>query len=185
MTELGLGSDAPRDVVESKHIREGHVGLFATHFIAEGDVAITVRGTILSEPTRYSVQVGDGRHANSDGLIENTNHSCTPSAFLDLSDAAAPRLRALRDIALGGEITFNYCASEEDMSSPFDCQCGAGRCYREIKGFRYLTAEQRVDLGELASPWLVAKYTEAQPTPDIGPSEATETRAEARTARAS
>ncbi len=170
MTELGMGSGAHRAVVEFKKIREGHVGLFATHHIANGDVAVALSGRNLQTPTRFSVQIGDGRHADKDGLVEHTNHSCTPSTFLDLSDPKAPRLRALRDIALGDEITFDYCACEEDMSTPFDCECGADRCYGTIKGYRYLTPDQRERLGDRASPWLAAKYAEQEMIPDISPS---------------
>jgi len=174
MVEPGMGSDPHRVVVEFKKIRENHAGLFATHHIARGDIAHTLRGRILTEPTRYSVQVGDGRHADEDGLVEYTNHSCTPSAYLDLSEDGAPHLRATRDIALGGEITIDYCASEEDMSCPFDCECGADKCYGEIRGYRFLSATQRTALTGRVSAFLVAKYVGVSGRRTVQTSEAVE-----------
>jgi len=160
MAELGMGSDTHRVVVEFRKIREDHAGLFTTHYIAKGDIAHTLRGPILSEPTRYSVQVGDGQHADIDGLIEFTNHSCTPSTYLDLSQDGAPRLRATRDIELGGEVTIDYCGSEEDMSCPFTCECGADECYGLVRGYKHLTLAQRAAIGDRASTFLVAKYAD-------------------------
>lgn len=175
MIDLGMGSDAHRVVVEFKEIRKDHAGLFATHHIAKGETAHTLTGRILSEPTRFSVQIDDGRHADEDGLVEYTNHSCTPSAYLDLSDPDAPRLRAIRDIALGGDVTIDYCASEDDMSSPFDCECGAEECYGAVRGYRWLTPAQRAALGERVSAFLVAKYADAPIHQRIEASGATET----------
>ena len=51
--------------------------------------------------------------------------------------------RSLRDILEGEEITFDYNSTEYDLSRPFRCLCGAERCLGYIRGYRYLTANDR------------------------------------------
>lgn len=47
----------------------------------------------------------------------------------------------------GEEITIDYELSEYEMIEPFRCHCCA--CTeREVRGFKYLTAERRSQLGE-------------------------------------
>jgi len=50
--------------------------------------------------------------------------------------------RALRDIAPGEEVTFNYLTTESEMAAPFNCICGSANCFEFIQGRNFLTREQ-------------------------------------------
>lgn len=49
---------------------------------------------------------------------------------------------ALRDIAPGEEITFNYLTTESGMAVPFNCICGSSNCFGFIQGRNFLTRSQ-------------------------------------------
>jgi hypothetical protein len=54
-----------------------------------------------------------------------TNHSCNPSCYVLKSDRT---MRALRDIKIGEEINFDYTKNESNISTSFQCKCGAKKC---------------------------------------------------------
>lgn len=58
------------------------------------------------------------------------NHSCEPTAYIDLARQAVV---ALREIQPGDEITFNYLTTERRIVAPFDCHCGSERCVRRVE----------------------------------------------------
>lgn len=75
------------------------------------------------------------------------NHSCSPNAGLrgDL------RLVALRDIAVGEAITFDYatCMTEDDWT--MECHCGTANCRQQVSGRDWMIqALQR----EYAGHWM-------------------------------
>lgn len=69
-------------------------------------------------------------------------------------DTQAMGLVAKRDIASGEEITINYCATEDVLENPFTCDCGSSRCYGFVRGFRFLTQDQRLLIKDELSPYL-------------------------------
>jgi hypothetical protein len=136
----------PRVCVARRH---GGYCLLARKAIRPGEHLLTIEGETSDEPNRYSVQVGPGVHvvppaelAPGDDSPRYSwrflNHSCNPNTAL-----VGRALHALRSIAEGEELTFDYNTTEYDMASPFRCHCG--HCgERQIRGFRHLTAaEQR------------------------------------------
>ena len=57
------------------------------------------------------------------------NHSCGPNTeFVGLN------VVALRDIAVGEELTIDYARSMNESSEPFDCHCGAPSCRIRVAG---------------------------------------------------
>ncbi|MCA9193996.1 MAG: adenosylmethionine decarboxylase [Planctomycetales bacterium] len=91
------------------------------------------------------------------------NHSCTPNT-VDRWDAQATadlehaETEAIRDIAEGEELTFDYDLEQHDYGSPFECRCGAESCRRVIRGFGGLVHEQQERLLAIASPFVQHKY---------------------------
>ncbi|MEY5032012.1 MAG: Phosphoribosylformylglycinamidine synthase [Planctomycetota bacterium] len=74
------------------------------------------------------------------------NHSCDPSAAVQ-----SRSLIALRPIAAGEQITFDYTTTEGSMAEPFTCLCGASGCVGTVRGFAHLSAaEQRARRDRLA-----------------------------------
>lgn len=116
-------------------------GLFATRPFRKDEILIAFDGPIIDHPTRYSIQMGENLHI--EGTPESNaflNHSCLPSTYVDWKSLS---LRALRDIGAGEELTCNYLTTDWEVHEKFICTCGAPNCYGEIKGFKYLSADQQ------------------------------------------
>ena len=86
------------------------------------------------------------------------NHSCNPNCYVRYGDFA---LIALRDINKGEELSYNYCTTEEDLEQfSFPCSCGAETCIKEVRGFRYLSLEQKKQIQTHLFPYLAEKIEE-------------------------
>ncbi len=140
--------------------------LVALRELAAGDAVLRLQGRLQPEPTRYSVQVGASLHiemppgaatGDDDPAYQwrFLNHACEPNtAFVGWSEAGfalgdfvgpglGPALLAVRAIAAGEELTFDYLTTEFDMAAPFLCGCGSPACVGEVAGYRRLVATQR------------------------------------------
>ncbi|KAI9025389.1 hypothetical protein DFJ74DRAFT_664209 [Hyaloraphidium curvatum] len=78
-----------------------------------------------------------------------TAHSCGPAARiehgpvppLDVPGAEVElSLVAIRDVAAGEVLSFDYDSTEWEMAEPFDCRCGADVCRGRVEGFKLLAA---------------------------------------------
>lgn len=139
--------------------KDGRTAVFTRAAIPAGAVVSRMRGERLDRPSRYTFQIGDGRHLGKSGLpYDEMLHACRANVYVDLADPDRPVLRAAREIPAGGELTVNYCATEEDLAEPFDCACGAPGCYGRVRGYRFLSDEERAALGETAAPHLRRRY---------------------------
>lgn len=132
-------------VLETAHERR----LVALKALSPGDVVLELNGSVNGIPSRYSVQVGWETHLHSDlqagdrELVERyawryMNHHCEPNSVIRDRTVVA-----IRDIAVGDDITFDYNTTEYDMASPFACHCGSPVCVGLVRGARHLTEEQR------------------------------------------
>ncbi len=137
------------------------VGLFATRPIARGAHILLIEGKLQKHPTRYSIQLdvdvhvecdaNFGAHEQSDAMRTRhpwrfLNHSCEPNSRVD-----GRALRAMRTIAEGEQITFDYTTTEASMAEPFQCGCASANCLGHVRGFIHLTREQqRARVGRLA-----------------------------------
>ena len=135
-----------------------HKGVFVTGRVAPGEAVLPLRGVAVDTPYRFSLQIAPDLHLaplaefDDDSMWCFVNHACDPNCHVDLEQMA---LVAIRDIPAGAEVTFNYCSTEEHIVSPFGCDCGADGCYRQIRGFRHLSTEQRQRL-PFPAPHLLA-----------------------------
>lgn len=135
-------------------LREGELGrcVVATGAIAAGEVLIALAHVFVGAASRHTIQLGEGLHQAGTGEIDDyLNHACEPNVALD-----APRrcFVAVRAIAPGEELTFNYLSSEWDMAEAFDCRCGWGRCVGKIRGFKHLSPAQQEEIRPLLTPFL-------------------------------
>lgn len=130
--------------------------LIAIRPIAAGTTLFSLIGRETPTPTRYSVQVGPALHLDQDCARDITDvvhrfywrymdHHCEPTTVIRHREVIA-----LRDIAQGDRVTFNYNTTEDDMAEPFRCHCGSARCAGMVRGARHLTSRQRAML----TPWL-------------------------------
>ncbi|MEZ5904158.1 MAG: SET domain-containing protein-lysine N-methyltransferase [Geminicoccaceae bacterium] len=73
-------------------------------------------------------------NANLDDFV---NHSCDPNTGLQLT-AAGYRMIALRDIARGDELTYDYSTYISGTPERMSCACGAANCRGTIGAFETL-----------------------------------------------
>lgn len=132
--------------------------LIAVRPIRAGTSIFQLEGRETTVATRYSVQVARDVHLDPDDVAYPMdrvrsrswmylNHHCEPSAWIH-----ERVLVALRDIAPGEGVTFDYNTTEWDMASPFDCHCGSAHCVGRVRGAKHLTPEQRARVER----WLAA-----------------------------
>ncbi|HXR98355.1 MAG TPA: SET domain-containing protein [Terriglobales bacterium] len=135
-----------------------HFRLVAQATFSPGEEIWMLAGEVVDVPDRYSVQVGKNDHlrpqpalpqgAEDIYLWRYLNHSCNPNTRI-----VGRKLLALAAIAAGDELTFDYNCTEYEMATPFPCRCGwcAGAT---VRGFKYLSAEERAQRRGSAAPYL-------------------------------
>ncbi len=109
--------------------------------------------------TPEAVQISDTQFIDTDHLVAEDfiNHSCSPNTWLDIERRW---FIALRDISRGEEITYHYLTTEWDMEvwgADFRCACGSPDCLGHIRGFKYLTRDEKLRIKPILSPLLREK----------------------------
>jgi len=159
--------DAYAPAVNPFAVRETHLGkaVFAAQPFAAGDPIVAFTGRRLAAdrlPRRLSgrtdrfVQIARDAYLDPSGAIDDLiNHSCAPNAGLRFT-GDAPLLVAIRDIAVGEEISWDYSTTLADPDWRMACACGAPACRGTIAAFDTLPPErQRWYLSrELVAPYL-------------------------------
>src|SRR4026209_1026853 len=130
-------------------------GAFAIAPIRGGDTVIEYIGERISKQeslkrcidgNNYIFQIND--EFDIDGSIEANvarfiNHSCAPNAEAQLDDEHV-WIVALRDIAPGEEITFNYGYDLDDYRE-HPCSCGAPNCFGYILAVEFWSVARKPD----------------------------------------
>ncbi len=120
---------------------EGHKGVYAREPIARDEVISVWGGQIMTraeieklppEIRRLSMQVEEEYYlaGTSPEAADYFNHSCDPNAGL----SGQIVLVALRDIAPGEEICFDYATCDGSDYDEFECECGAVNCRKQVRG---------------------------------------------------
>jgi hypothetical protein len=141
-------------------------GVWCDEPVAAGRIVLEFDGAVRPVPARFSVQVGAHEHIHPDDdavLAQDLtrfrwrflNHSCAPTCRVE-----GRRLVALRDLAAGEELTFDYNATEWSMAEPFACACGA--CGGSVvRGFAHLDAVARAQRSGWIAEHLVERMAHA------------------------
>lgn len=98
-----------------------------------GDVLTGAELAQVSEKERrLSVQIEEDHYlvTRVDGPGDWINHSCAPNVGLSGQSV----LVAMRDIAAGEEICFDYAMTDSTPYDEFDCGCNSPGCRRHITG---------------------------------------------------
>ena len=138
----------------------------ATRPVRVGGTVLILDGEEMHRPSRHSIQLDERTHIEVTGDLpleelmlahpwRFTNHSCDPNTRL-----VGRALVALRPVRAGDEITYNYNTSEWELAEPFECRCGSPDCERQIRGFKYLGAQERERIRPLLAPHLVRRLGE-------------------------
>lgn len=100
---------------------DGFGSCVATAPFEVGDTVLQLSGPIVAQPTRESIELDHHVHI-IDPQGSYVNHSSTPSTCVDRLNQC---LQAVRDIAVGDEITFDYNQNETCMAAPFHADDGS------------------------------------------------------------
>lgn len=92
--------------------------LFSTKTYEKDSVVFTLKGPIVNEPSKYTIEIGENKH-----IIDNCgvymNHSFDPTTRI-----CGKLVIAEKDINVGDELNFNYNTTETCMASPFTIEEG-------------------------------------------------------------
>jgi len=108
-------------------------GVVAVKAFAEDDQIAEIEGVAWRDgdgvDDRYSLWIEDGLLFDMVDQTRFINHSCDPNAWVDAGVTADGQvwatIIALRPIAIGEEITYDY-AFPPDLAEP--CRCGSANC---------------------------------------------------------
>jgi hypothetical protein len=125
MTALMLKRD--RLILKRDHIGES---LYAGRTYRSGEVVLAFEQVEWrSQRDRDTVEHPFGGHLFHP-LLAKTAHGCTPNCRLSFADRT---LIAIRNIASGDPVSFDYHSTERRLNRPFDCLCGSDRCRGRIE----------------------------------------------------
>ena len=135
-------------------VGETHLGkaVFATEGFTKSETivrfsgrriaAARVPGEISGADDRY-VQIGDDEYLGPSGRIDDLiNHSCSPNTGLRFTEGGV-FLIALRDIAKGEEIAWDYSTTLKDSGWAMQCLCGSAECRGTIRDFATLPEDRQ------------------------------------------
>lgn len=141
-------------------------GLFTARTVSVNDIVLRVedphylsRATSRAHLTRLGFGHADIFQVGHDlflppygGLDDFTNHSCDPNCGLRVNQSGFDML-ALRDIAAGEELTYDYSTHQQHPLEDMACQCGSPKCRGIVRSFSTLPEQLRqryLDLGVVA-----------------------------------
>jgi hypothetical protein len=140
------------------------IGVFAARALPAGTVVLSIddsRIVTAADPLRpgeadyHCDYLGPERTVLMQPPERHINHSCDPNTFVR-TIAGTRQVIALRDIAAGEEITYDYCINGYG-DAVWQCSCGAARCRGTVHAdfFRLPLALQQEYL-PLLDEWFIA-----------------------------
>ncbi|MFM8320726.1 MAG: SET domain-containing protein [Chloroflexota bacterium] len=146
-------------------------GVFAGRAYRPGELVLRVTGRVIDHQTIFSIQVDWDRHIDPDPPYKYLNHSCSPNLGVCSGAAGLPELYALREIAAGEQLTFDYAMTEYchyprlDPQQDFDltCYCGAPNCRGRLGYYSELSEADRQRYSGFISAYLLRPQPEQAP----------------------
>src|SRR6266536_4201323 len=83
------------------------------------------------------------RVIDGDGIAAFINHSCDPNCEADEVDGRV-FIRAIRNIAAGEELAYDYNLYDGDLGDPAPCCCGAKKCRRSMYSRKELARRRKL-----------------------------------------
>lgn len=134
-------------------------GVFTNFAFQKGEVVVEGKITEeLSENSIHACQIGPGRFVLFDEVSQMLNHSCTPNCGIRENETGAHDFVAMRDIAAGEEVTFDYAMQNYTIQHfPNSCICGSSDCRGSISGWKDLPQEKKEEYMPWAAPYLLVE----------------------------
>ncbi len=135
------------------------LGVFTRFAIANGSFVIKCQGILRHKDEvvegMRALQIGPETYLAEDPanprLDDFINHSCAPNVgFTD----GSPTLSALRDIAPGEELFWDYRTSINEPGWEVPCTCGAPACRGKIQSYCDLPDSERSRLSGIVLEYL-------------------------------
>jgi uncharacterized protein len=151
---------------------KGGRGVFARRPIVPGELLAVFGGAVISaeqlrqasgEFRRLSLQIDEDLFVVStvEGPADWVNHACDPNAGL----RGQLSLVALRPIAAGEEVCYDYAMSDGSAYDEFACACGSHNCRGRVTGADWQLPDLWSRYGEHFSPYLLARIDGLQCRP--------------------
>jgi hypothetical protein len=145
-------------------------GLFAAQPFEPGQPILVFTGPVLDhaqvlalgDDQAYTLQIGPDQYLDTMPPGRYTNHSCDPNAGI----ANDRMLIAIRPIATGEEIQFDYSTTMSEDHWTMECRCGEPFCRRVILDFHHLppiTQNRYLQLG-IVQRFIVDEVRRRSPT---------------------
>jgi hypothetical protein len=156
--------------LESRPLPEkGYMGVFAREPVAAGELLVMWTGHLVPadrldavDPLlrSRSVQVEEDLYLVPERAEPGDffNHSCSPNAGISGQIA----LVALRDIAPGEEICYDYAMTDGSPYDEFECRCGEPICRHRITGDDWRRPDLWARYGDHFSPYLLRRIRRLQ-----------------------
>ena len=149
--------DNPKAIV--KRTRKLGRGVFAKEAIRRGEVIASFDGPIFDgdfdawtdDLRNHAIQIGREKWRDSKGIARLVNHSCDPNCGIKRLTSIV----AMRDIAAGEQITWDYEMTEKSSWWRMRCRCGSERCRKRIGSYSNLPHSIRQKYRGYISRWLL------------------------------
>ncbi len=133
-------------------------GVFAKKKIRRGELVAAFDGPRFDgrfqgwteDLLSHAIQYGPSKWRDSKGLARYLNHSCSPNCGI----RGLFRLVAMRDIAPGEELTWDYEMTEKSDWYRLRCRCGSPACRKVIGHHDRMPPEVRSRYKGYLSYWL-------------------------------
>lgn len=146
-------------VVKRVNLNSEQSGVFSKSHISKGTTILQLElENLTDKPNKYTLQVDDNKHVSCESYewIMYLNHRCDANLKVEIFENIL-KLSLTKDVNTDEEITFNYLTTEFDIAESFVCKCDSRKCYNEIKGFKYLSNENKIELFPMMLPYLKEK----------------------------
>lgn len=149
--------DNPKAIL--RRTRKFGWAVFAKENIRRGEVVAVFDGAIYDDHfdgwtddlLNHTVQIGKAKWRDSKGLARWMNHSCEPNCGIK----GLYRVVAMRDVAAGEQLTWDYEMTEKSSWWRMQCKCGSPGCRRVIGNYLRMPRSVREKYKGYISRWLV------------------------------
>ena len=124
-------------------------GSFAVSKISKGEIVASFGGNVIDQsklPNYSADRVSRSLQLNSDTYLlsgdnpedgDMINHSCEPNCGI----AGTSSVRAIRDIEIDEELTFDYVMSDSSQYDQLKCACEKEGCREKVTGMDWQTKD--------------------------------------------
>jgi hypothetical protein len=160
-TKGGASAIVGRGVHAAEVIAGGQVVAVKGGHIMDGSAAAGLPEAIRDSafpigPDLFLAALAPGEY---DGVMMRVNHSCEPNVGM----GGNVLLVAMRDIAVGEELTIDYALFLGDPGFAMDCRCGTAACRAVVRGTDWMRTDVRERYRGWFAWWLQQKIAQ---TPD-------------------